>query len=177
MIYAEYSIKLVWRVVASLDGAEQIHQDMSTGMSRWMWTRVSPVNRSIIIEDRRGDLIVLSPLKDLSAEQLVTGKVHMMAISTLMLGYIDAEWKSHTHFYSLWIAAATSTANSAARFQHGKSSLYILASCILLMVYSPAGRDTRTDGIMARPNNAVRWWELIRVSISESRWSNNMQRQ
>lgn len=59
-----------------------------------MCRSVSPVNRSVTIEDRRGVLILLSALKDLSAEQLVTGKVHMMAISTLMLGYIGVTWCS-----------------------------------------------------------------------------------
>lgn len=34
------------------------------------------------------DLILLNPLKDLSAEQLVTGGVHKMLTKTLILGYM-----------------------------------------------------------------------------------------
>lgn len=58
-----------------------------------MCRSVSPVTRSVIIVDRKGVLILLSALKDLSAEQLVTGKVHMMAINALMLGYIGETWR------------------------------------------------------------------------------------
>ena len=42
----------------------------------------------MVIEDLKAVLIRLSPLKDLSAEQLVTGRVHKMLIKALMFGYI-----------------------------------------------------------------------------------------
>ena len=42
----------------------------------------------MVIEDLKAVLIRLSPLKDLSAEQLVTGRVHKMQIKALMFGYI-----------------------------------------------------------------------------------------
>ena len=42
----------------------------------------------MVIEDLEAVLIRLSPLKDLSAEQLVTGRVHKMLIKALMFGYI-----------------------------------------------------------------------------------------
>ena len=36
---------------------------------------MSPVKRELVIVDLKGVLILLRPLKDLSAEQLVTGRV------------------------------------------------------------------------------------------------------
>ena len=42
----------------------------------------------MVIEDLEAVLIRLSPLRDLSAEQLVTGRVHKMLIKALMFGYI-----------------------------------------------------------------------------------------
>ncbi len=36
----------------------------------------SPVSRSVVIDDLTAVLILFRPLKDLSAEQLVTGRVH-----------------------------------------------------------------------------------------------------
>ena len=42
----------------------------------------------MVIEDLKAVLIRLSPLKDLSAEQLVTGRVHKMLIKALTFGYI-----------------------------------------------------------------------------------------
>ena len=42
----------------------------------------------MVIEDLKAVLTRLSPLKDLSAEQLVTGRVHKMLIKALMFGYI-----------------------------------------------------------------------------------------
>ncbi len=42
----------------------------------------------MVIEDLKAVLICLSALKDLSAEQLVTGGVHKMLIKALMFRYI-----------------------------------------------------------------------------------------
>ena len=42
----------------------------------------------MVIEDLEAALIRLSPLRDLSAEQLVTGRVHKMLIKALIVGYI-----------------------------------------------------------------------------------------
>ncbi len=41
----------------------------------------SPVSRSVVIDDRTAVLILFRPLKDLSAEQLVTGRVHNILTS------------------------------------------------------------------------------------------------
>ena len=41
----------------------------------------------VVIDDRKAVLMRLSPLKVLSAEQLVTGRVHKMLINARMLGY------------------------------------------------------------------------------------------
>ena len=42
----------------------------------------------MVIENLEAVLIQLSPLKDLSAEKLVTGRVHKMLIKALMFWYI-----------------------------------------------------------------------------------------
>ena len=39
--------------------------------------------------DRKAVFVRFNPLKDLSAEQLVTRKVHKMVTNTLMFGYIE----------------------------------------------------------------------------------------
>ena len=54
-----------------------------------MFSSVSPVSRCVDIEDLRAIFIRFSPLKDLSAEQLVTGRVHMILTSALKFGYIE----------------------------------------------------------------------------------------
>ena len=122
--------------------------------------------QSVIIEDRRGVLILFSPLKDLSAEQLVTGKVHMMVISTWMLGYIGVT-RRRVEERVVGKLALPFSRNCFCHFSYqqcsslstqsgdGKSSSYILASCMHVVVYSSAGRDTRTEGTIERPNNAV----------------------
>ena len=54
-------------------------------MSRCM---CSPVNCSVVIDDRIAVLNRFSPLNDLSAEQLVTGSVHKILTKARMLGYM-----------------------------------------------------------------------------------------
>ena len=60
-----------WRRLNSSKAAE-----ISTGMSQCRWRRVSPDSLPVVMNERIGDLIRFSPLKDLSAEQLVTGRMH-----------------------------------------------------------------------------------------------------
>ena len=60
----------------------------STGVSQCMCRRVSPVNHSVVIDDRIAVLIRFSPLNDHSAEQLVTGSVHKILTKARMLGYM-----------------------------------------------------------------------------------------
>ena len=43
----------------------------------------------VVMDDRNAVLKRFSPLKDLSAEQLVTGSVHSIVTNALMLGYIE----------------------------------------------------------------------------------------
>ena len=62
---------------------------MSTGMSRCKVRSVSPVSRCVVMDDRNAVLMHFSPVKDLSAEQLVTGSVHSIVTNALMLGYIE----------------------------------------------------------------------------------------
>ena len=57
-------------------------------MSRCKWRSVNPDSRPVVMDERMADLILFSPLKDLSAEQLVTARVHKMLTKTLMLGYM-----------------------------------------------------------------------------------------
>ena len=178
--------RLGWRLANSSIAAE-----MSTEISRWMWRRVNPVNRSVTIDERRGVLILLSPLNDLSAEQLVTGSVHKIVTNALILGYIGVTWRSVTvrvegklaSPFSLSSCCHFNRQQCSSLWTHsgdGKSSLYISASCMVLVVYSSVGTFTRMEGMMEKPNRAVFWCELKRDSISESRWSRtgmDMQRQ
>ena len=53
---------------------------------RCMCRSDSPVSRSVVIDDRTAVLILFRPLKDLSAEQLVTGRVHNILTKALILG-------------------------------------------------------------------------------------------
>ena len=62
---------------------------MSIFISLWIERSDNPVNLSVVIVDRNGDLVCLSTLNDLSAEQVVTGKVHRMVIRVFILGYIE----------------------------------------------------------------------------------------
>ena len=49
---------------------------------------MSPVKRELVIADLNSVFILFSPLKDLSAEQLVTGRVQRILTRAVMLGYI-----------------------------------------------------------------------------------------
>lgn len=49
-----------------------------------MERRESPASLSVLIADLKEDFVRLSTLNDLSAEQVVTGKVQRMLISTFM---------------------------------------------------------------------------------------------
>ena len=62
---------------------------MSTDILRCMFSSVSPVSHCVNIDDRRAIFIRFSPLKDLSAEQLVTGRVHKILTSNLIFWYIE----------------------------------------------------------------------------------------
>ena len=62
---------------------------MSTGMSRCTVRSVNPVSLCVFMDDRKGVLIRFRLLKDLSAEQLVTGRVHRIRISALTFGYME----------------------------------------------------------------------------------------
>ena len=61
---------------------------ISTGMSRCTVKSVSPDSRCVPMDDRKAVLILFIPLKDLSAEQLVTGRTHRIVHKALILGYI-----------------------------------------------------------------------------------------
>ena len=50
---------------------------------------MSPVKRELVIADLKGVLILFRPLKDLSAEQLVTGRVQRNFTRAVMLGYME----------------------------------------------------------------------------------------
>ena len=76
--------RLGWRQLNLSKAAE-----ISTGMSRCRWRRVSPDSLPVVMDERIRDLIRFSPLKDLSAEQLVTGRMQKILTKTLMLGYIE----------------------------------------------------------------------------------------
>ena len=54
-----------------------------------MVRRLSPESRWVVIEERVNVFVLLSPLKLLSAVQLVTGIVHNTLSRTLMLEYIE----------------------------------------------------------------------------------------
>ena len=58
-------------------------------MSLCKWRSDNAVSRSFPMVDLRAVLMRLSPLKDRSEEQLVTGKVHKINSKALMFGNID----------------------------------------------------------------------------------------
>ena len=60
---------------------------MSMGMSCCIWRSKSKSSQSSV--GHYGVLILFSLLKDLSAEQLVTGRVQSILIRTEMLGYME----------------------------------------------------------------------------------------
>ena len=62
-------------------------------MSRCICRRASPLSRSVPIDDRRAVFIRFTALKDLSAEQLVTGNVHRILARARMLGNIVVAWR------------------------------------------------------------------------------------
>ena len=49
----------------------------------------SPDSLSVVMHERKAVFIRFSPLNDLSAEPVMTGKVHMTLIRALILGYIE----------------------------------------------------------------------------------------
>ena len=58
------------------------------------WSRAREDKRSFPIVDMRGVLILFSPLKLLSAEQEVTGKVQRINSRTLIFGKRNEAWGS-----------------------------------------------------------------------------------
>ena len=62
---------------------------MSTDISWCTFSSVSSVSYCVEIDDRRAIFIHFSPLKDLSAEQLVTGRLHKILTIALIFGYIE----------------------------------------------------------------------------------------
>ncbi len=83
----------------------------------------SPVSRSVVIDDRTAVLILFRPLKDLSAEQLVTGRVHNILTKALMLGNMVVACLRVTvglcgrllYLHGPYSIAPTSSASSVAR--------------------------------------------------------------
>ena len=66
-----------------------IASGMSIGISRCTWRSDCPESLSVVIQERKAVFIRFSPLNDLSAEHVVTGKVQRILINALMLGYIE----------------------------------------------------------------------------------------
>ena len=122
-------------------------------------------------------LIRFRLVKDLSAEQLVTGRVHRILIRAFTFGYIE-------------VACLRATAGLDGKLLHpcsfrccchficqqcnsevtqpgdGRSSWYISASLLTLLSHSSGDNVIKTDGIMDRPNKAVCWWQLKSDCIS-----------
>ena len=120
---------------------------MSTGISRCTVRSVSPVSRCVVMADRKGVLIRFRLLNDLSAEQLVTGRVHRRLIKALMLGNIDVaclraaaglegkllcpcSFRCCCHFI---IQQCTSEVTQCG---DGRSSWYMSTSSLILVVHS-----------------------------------------
>ena len=59
------------------------------GISRCMCTSKSLDSLSVVIHERKTVLTRFSPLKDRSAEHVVTGRVHRILTSVVMLGHIQ----------------------------------------------------------------------------------------
>lgn len=57
---------------------------ISIGMSQCICRRDNPISLSVVIDDHIAVLICLSPLNELSAEQLITGRVHKILINVVL---------------------------------------------------------------------------------------------
>ena len=79
--------------ISSLRGCRRLNSSiaalMSTGILRCTVRSVSPVSRCVVMADQKGVMIRFRLLKDLSAEQLVTGRVHRILSKALMFGNIE----------------------------------------------------------------------------------------
>ena len=153
--------------ICSLRGCRRLNSSiaspMSTGMSRCTVRSVNPVSCCVVMDDRNGVLIHFRLLKDLSAEQLVIGRVHRMLISALMFGYIDiaclraaaglngkllcpCSFRCSCHF----ICQQCSSESTQPR-----DGRYMTESSLTLLSHSSGDKVTITDGTMDRPNKAV----------------------
>ena len=86
-MFDNWSLRGWWRANSSMIA------ETSIGMSRWMFSNANPLSLVLPIVVRRELLILFSPLKERSEEQLVTGKVHKIVNITLILGNIEVAWR------------------------------------------------------------------------------------
>ena len=135
-------------------------------MSRCIWSRESPDSLSVVMHERKGVFIRFNPLNDLSAEHVVTGKVHMIRTSALTFGNIEVVCLRailgvpgklaspcccccFTHFIfqqcsSLWMQS-----------EDGRSPMKLSANFITVVLYSSSGSVTMTEGTIHSPSNAI----------------------
>ena len=66
---------------------------MSTDISRFMFSNVSPVSRCVDIDDQGAIIIRFSLPRTLSSEQLDTGRVHKILTSALIFRYIEVVYQ------------------------------------------------------------------------------------
>ena len=139
---------------------------ISTGISQCTVRSVSPDSRCVVMDNRNGVLIRFRLLKDLSAEQLVTGRVHRILINTLMFGYIevtclraaagvDGKLLCPCSFRCCCHFICQQCNSEVTHSDEGRSSLYMAASSPTLLLHSSSDKVTMIDGTIDRPNKAV----------------------
>ena len=159
-----------------------IAPEVSMGTSRCMCSSESPDSLSVVIHERKTVLTRFSPLKDLSAEHVVTGRVHRILTSVVMLGHIQVvcrrvslgvdgrlfwPWSFNCccHFICQQCSSLSTQSGD------GRSPTYISTNWLTLVLTSSAGMVTKTEGTMDSPRRAVCWWDVKRERISDKRWS------
>ena len=138
------------------------------GMSRCICRIVSSVSLVLVMLDLNGVLILFSPLNDLSAEQEVTGRVQSILIRAVILGYMElvcckvsvrvvgkllppCSFSCFCHFSCQVFSSLSKHSGD------GKSFWYSSQTSLNLDMNSGElrSRETSTDSIIDRPNNAV----------------------
>ena len=130
---------------------------------------VSVVNRQLVIAHLNGVFILFSPLKDLSAEQLVTGRVERILIRAVMLGYMEltclrvsmrlvgkllSPWSLNCCCHFVCQQCSSLSKHSG----DGRLPSYRSASSLTLEMLSVEFREINSKGTMERPSIAVLWW-------------------
>lgn len=126
---------------------------------------MSTVKRKLVTADLKGVLILLRPLKDLTAKQLVTGRVQrILTRAAVMLGVHgtnmpqgECEACRQAAFSMISLICCCHFISLSKDSGDGKSILYRSASSLTLETQSPDSRETKREGTTERPSIAILW--------------------